>query len=217
MAVANGNTRIFTCKIKYKISQEVITMPKVQLGPQTLVYPMPAFLVGANIDGKPNFMAVAWGGICNSIPPMISVAIRHQRHTNKGIKQNKMFSVNVASVDMVKEADYCGIISGDKADKTKSCGFKLFYGKLKDAPMIEQCPVNLECYVVQVIDLGSHALVIGKIEETHISDTCLTNGKPDADKIKPLIYTTGEPPYYRTLGEIVARAFSVGKEIKDIG
>ena len=175
---------------------------------------MPTFLVGANVDDKPNFMAVAWGCICNHVPPMIAVAVRHKRHTNKGIKQNNTFSVNIPSVDLVKEADYCGIISGAKADKVKACGFRVFYGKLNTAPMVEQCPLNLECSLAQVIDLGTHDLIIGKIEETHISDACLIKGKPDAAKIKPLIYTPGDPPHYRAMGEFIATAFSVGKEIK---
>ena len=190
-------------------------MSKVQLGPQTLAYPMPAFLVGATVDDKPNFMAVAWGGISNHVPPMISVAVRHQRHTNKGIKQNKTFSVNIPSVEMVRETDYCGIASGAKVDKVKTCGFKVFYGKLKTAPMVEQCPLNLECSLAQVIDLGTHDLIVGKIEETYVSEGCLTDGKPDAVKINPLIYTPGDTPHYRALGDFVDRAFSVGKELKE--
>ena len=77
-------------------------MGKVALGPQTLVYPMPAMLVGADVDAKPNFMTVAWGGIACGDPPMISVAIRHVRHTLKGIRQNQTFSVNIPSVEQVK-------------------------------------------------------------------------------------------------------------------
>lgn len=189
-------------------------MAKLKLGPQTLVYPMPVFLVGANVDDKPNFMAVAWGGISNLNPPMISVSVRHQRYTSRGIKQSKSFSVNIPTRYLVREADYCGIVSGARIDKVKICGFKVFYGGLKNAPMIEQCPLNLECSVVHIIDLGSHDLIVGKIEETYISDDCLTNGKPDADKIKPLVYNAGEPPCYMALGELVAKAFSVGKELK---
>ncbi len=189
-------------------------MGKTMLGPQTLIYPMPAFLVGANVDGKPNFMAVAWGGIANGEPPMISVAIRHKRYTLKGIKQNMTFSVNIPSTDMVKETDYCGIISGAIVNKAEDCQFKVFYGKLDSAPLIEQCPVNLECKVVHVLDLGSHSLVIGQIEETHVSDSCLTDGKPDANKIKPFVYTTAPATQYQALGEVVAKAFSIGKELK---
>jgi len=184
------------------------------MGPQTLIYPMPALLVGANVDDKPNFMAVAWGGIANGEPPMISVAIRHQRYTLKGIKQNMTFSVNVPSTDVVKETDYCGIISGAKVNKAQVCRFKVFYGRLDKAPLIEQCPVNLECKVVHILDLGSHSLVIGQIEETHVSDNCLTDGKPDVNKIKPFIYTTSPAIQYQALGKVIAKAFNIGKELK---
>jgi len=189
-------------------------MGKILMGPQTLIYPMPALLVGANVDDKPNFMAVAWGGIANGEPPMISVAIRHQRYTLKGIKQNMTFSVNVPSTNMVSETDYCGIISGAKFNKAQVCRFKVFYGRLDKAPLIEQCPVNLECKVVHILDLGSHSLVIGQIEETHVSDNCLTDGKPDVSKIKPFIYTTSPANQYQTLGKVIAKAFNIGKELK---
>ena len=192
-------------------------MAKVLMGPQTLIYPMPVLLVGANIDNKPNFMAVAWGGISSGDPPMISVGIRPQRYTYEGILEDLTFSVNIPSTDMVREADYCGIASGSKVDKVEACQFKVFYGKLGNAPLIEQCPVNLECRVVHILTLGSHSLVIGKIEETHISESCLTDGKPDVTKIKPFTYVTSPTRQYQALGEVIAEAFSVGRELKADG
>jgi flavin reductase (DIM6/NTAB) family NADH-FMN oxidoreductase RutF len=188
-------------------------MGKVVLGPQTLIYPMPAMLVGADVSGKPNFMAVAWGGIACSDPPMISVAIRHARHTLKGIKQNQVFSVNIPSIEQVKETDYCGMVSGSRIDKVEACRFKVFYGRLAIAPLIEQCPVNLECSVVQILNLGSHSLVLGRIEETHVSEDCLTKGKPDVDKIRPLTYVTSPAARYQRLGDVVGKAWSVGKRL----
>ncbi len=189
-------------------------MGKVQMGPQTLVYPMPTLLVGANVDGKANFMTVAWAGIANSEPPMISVAIRHQRHTLRGVIQNMTFSVNVPSTDLVKETDYCGMASGHKADKATICGFKVFYGDLSNAPLIEQCPVNLECEVVHILNLGSHALVVGKIKQTHVSETCLTDGKPDVSKVRPFAYTPMPAAQYHALGDVIAKAFSAGRELQ---
>lgn len=189
-------------------------MGKIVMGPQTLVYPMPVLLVGSNVDDKPNFMTVAWGGIANSEPPMISVAIRHTRHTLKGIRQNEAFSINIPSADMVREADYCGITSGSKVNKVEACQFEVFYGKLGNAPLIEQCPVNLECKVIHILDLGSHALVIGRIEETHVSESCLTDGEPDVSKIRPITYIMSPVTRYQALGEVLAKAFSVGKELK---
>ena len=190
-------------------------MGKIKMGPQPLVYPMPALLIGANVNDKPNFMTAAWCGIANTDPPMVSVAVRHERHTNKGIRQNMTFSVNVASTDLVRETDYCGIISGSKVDKVAVCRFSVFYGKLSSAPLIEQCPINLECRVMHILDLGTNALVVGKIEETHVSENCLTDGKPDVSKIKPLIYARDHKYYqYYAFGEIIAQAFSVGKALK---
>lgn len=189
-------------------------MGKVLMGPQTLVYPMPTLLVGANVDGKANFMTVAWAGIVNSEPPMISVAIRHQRHALGGIRQNMTFSVNVPSTDLVRETDYCGMASGRKFDKAEICGFKVFYGELSNAPLIEQCPVNLECEVVHILNLGSHALVIGKIKQTHVSESCLTDGKPDVSKVRPFAYTPMPSAQYHALGDVIAKAFSAGRELQ---
>lgn len=189
-------------------------MSKILMGPQTLIYPMPSLLVGANIDDKPNFMTVAWGGIANSEPPMISVAIRHNRYTHQGISQNLTFSVNVPSTDLVREVDYCGLVSGAKTNKAEVCQFKVFYGKLNNAPLIEQCPINLECKVVHILDLGSHSLIVGRVEETYVSDSCLTNGKPDVNKIKPIIYAIDPVRQYLALGQVIAKAYSIGQELK---
>ncbi|MCX6004830.1 MAG: flavin reductase family protein [Chloroflexi bacterium] len=187
-------------------------MEKVKIGPQTLMYPMPALLIGSNVEGKPNFMTVAWAGIACSEPPMISVAIRHQRHTLKGMKENMTFSVNVPSVDQAKETDHCGIVSGAKEDKVKVCGFKVFYGSLKAAPMIKQCPVNMECKIMHMLDLGSHILVIGKIEEVYVSADCFSGEQPDVKKINPLIWTLPANVYYG-LGEVVGKAFKIGRKL----
>jgi len=189
-------------------------MGKILMGPQTLLYPTPILLVGANIDDKPNFMAVAWCGIANSEPPMISIAIRHQRYTLRGVRQNLTFSANIPSADIVRETDYCGLVSGRKINKVEACQFKVFYGKLDSAPLIEQCPINLECTVMHILNLGTHSLIVGKIEETYISEDCLTDGKPDVNKIKPFTFITSPALQYQALGEVIAKAFSIGKELK---
>ncbi len=190
-------------------------MAKVQLTPQPLLCTTPTVLVGSIVDGKSNFMAVAWCGVANSVPPMVSVAIRAQRHTLKGILQFKEFSVNIPSANQVKEADYCGIVSGAKVDKTAICGFKIFYGKLKSAPLIEQCPVNLACKVEHIISLGSHELLIGKVEDTLVTETCLTDGKPDMRKIDPVVYGAGVPMEYFAFGESLGKAFLIGRCLEE--
>lgn len=188
-------------------------MAKVTIRPDRYMYPRPTLLVGANVDGKANFLAVGGGGVANAEPPMIGVPIRHQRYTLKGIRQNLTFSINTPSIDLVRETDYCGITSGAKVDKVKVCQFKVFYGDLKTAPMIEQCPLNLECKVVQMLNLGSHSFVIGQVEGTYITESCLTDGKPDVNQIKPIIFNL-ESAEYIAFGEVIAKAFSIGQELK---
>ena len=189
-------------------------MNKIPTDPESLIYPSPIVLVGANVDDKPNFLAVGACGVANAEPPMISVAIRHNRYTDRGIRQNMSFSVNLPSRDMIKETDYCGIVSGSEVNKVKVCQFRIFYGKLKNAPLIEQCPINIECKVIHILDLGSHSLVIGTVEESYTSDNCLTGGKPDINKIQPLAWIRQPSRQYHALGEVVAKAFSIGKELE---
>jgi flavin reductase (DIM6/NTAB) family NADH-FMN oxidoreductase RutF len=184
-------------------------MKKTKLGPQTLLFPMPATLVGATVGGKPNFMTAAWCAIAALKPASIAVAINKRRYTLEGIREHGTFSINVPSSDMAKSVDFCGIYSGRDKDKTQV--FTVFNGELETAPLIEECPVNLECKVLHLLELGSHILVVGEIKETFIAEACLTDGKADAQKIDPLIFTTGTSMYCR-LGEQIAPAFRVGKE-----
>jgi flavin reductase (DIM6/NTAB) family NADH-FMN oxidoreductase RutF len=186
-------------------------MSKVNLGQRALIYPAPAVLVGANVAGKANFMTAAFCGIVNGQPPMVSTSLQHHRYTLVGIKENDTFSVNIPSVDIMTETDYCGIVSGNKTDKVADCKFSLFYGKLTTAPMIDQCPINLECKVVHILNLGTHALVIGQVEDTFITESCLTDGKPDVEKIKPFLSAMGQ---YREFGKTIGTSHILGKQLK---
>ena len=186
-------------------------MKKSRLGPEALLFPTPSVLVGAMVDGRANFMTAAWCGIASSKPPAISVAIRGERHTLKGIRANAEFSINVPSASMVEQVDFCGIYSGRKVDK--STVFDLFDGDLKHAPLVASCPVNLECRLRHTLDLGAHTLIVGEVIQTHVNENCLTDGKPDATKVDPLVYAMGTGSYHR-LGEVVGMAFSIGKKRK---
>ena len=188
-------------------------MGKIMIAPQPLIGTTPTVLVGTMVEGKPNFMTVAWCGVANSLPPMVSVSIRPQRYTFHGMIASREFSINIPSVDQVKEADYCGITSGAKVDKVAVCGFKIFYGALKNAPLIEQCPVNLACRLEHVLELGSHQLVIGIVQETHVTDTCLNDGRPDFRQIRPIVFASTTPAEYFAFGESVGRAFVVGRQL----
>jgi flavin reductase (DIM6/NTAB) family NADH-FMN oxidoreductase RutF len=187
---------------------KIIILPEE--GPVPILPACPTVMVGSMVEGKADFATAAWVGVVCSNPPSISVALQHHRHSLKGIRQNMTFAVNIPSSDQVKETDYCGMVSGSRTDKTADCGFSVFFGRLATAPLIRQCPVNHACEVVQIINLGSHELIVGKIVETQVSEECFTGGRPDALKIKPFLFANGK---YYSLGEYLEDAFSCGGAI----
>ncbi len=192
-------------------------MKQIALGSENMSYcapAMPVYLIGADVKGRPNFMTAAWSGVGAAEPLMLTVPIRHSRYTLKGIDENGTLSFCLPPASLVKEADFCGIASGSKVDKVKACGFDVFYGKLRTAPMISQCPVNFECSVHEKLDLGSHVLVIAKVEEIHVAESCVKDGKPDLDRMNAFTYSATPAREYRRIGGMIAKAFSVGKEIK---
>lgn len=188
---------------------------KRTLGARMALYPMPVTLVGANIGGKPNYMTVAHVGIMDL--GRVSLGLNKVHHTNRGIKENGTFSVNLPPEGLVKETDYCGLVSGTKRDKASL--FETFYGVLETAPMIAECPVNIECKLASTIDMESHEIFIGKIVEVHCDEECLEGDAIDITRVKPLLFAMGDPGHftasssYYSLGKRVAPAWEVGKEL----
>jgi len=188
-------------------------MSKTSIGAKIVFYPHPVILAGANVDGKPNFSTYAFCGIVNGRPPMVSVSFQHHRHTLKGLKQTGTFSVNIPSVDVVREVDFCGIESGRQTDKVARCNFDVFYGRLENAPMVGQCPVNMECQVVSITDLGSHEMVVGQIEEVYVTDACLSDGEPDVAKVRPFLWTGRPSNRFLDFGKEIGEAYKAGKQM----
>ena len=189
-------------------------MEKIKLelkpGPMPILGAYPVIMIGTKVDEVPDFTTVAWTGVAASVPPSVTIALQHHRHSLKGVRRHMTFSVNVPGTDLVKETDYCGLASGKRVDKAADCRFDVFYGKLESVPFIRQCPVNHACEVVQILNLGSHELIVGKIVETFVSKDCMTDGRPDPAKIRPLMFTG---PGYYSLGNHCGDAFRCGKEI----
>jgi flavin reductase (DIM6/NTAB) family NADH-FMN oxidoreductase RutF len=148
-------------------------------GPPLTLVGTPTVLIGAVVEGQVDFVTVGAIGIAANNPAAFSIALQPQRHSLKGIRQNMAFSVNIPSTDLVKATNYCGSVSGAKADKVKACQFEVFYGKPTAAPLIAQCPVNHACEVLHILNLGSHYFIIGRIVETFMSEDCLTDGRLD--------------------------------------
>jgi len=181
-------------------------MDKRRMGPQHFLNPKPVVLVGTIVDERPNFLTVSWIGSTSANPPAIAVAIRNVRYSLKGIRKHLTFSVNFPTVDMAGVANYCGSVSGATVDKVKACNLSVFAGSLRGAPLIEQCPINMECEVLQFVDIGDHTLIIGAIRETYVAEDCLVNGVLDIEMLRPLCFcaTSSTSGGYYSLGEVVA-------------
>ena len=183
---------------------------RVDIGPQGFLYPMPMTLIGADLPSGPNFMPVAWINRAQPNPPRIMAGMGKTHATNAGIREHGEFSVNIPSIDMVAATDWCGLISaGRGGDKSETFG--VVRGSLAHAPMIAECPLSLECHVVQVVDLGSHELFIADIVATWTEERYLDGkGKPDITKVRPFTLTMPDNRYW-AVGEQVGDAWSIGK------
>jgi len=173
--------------------------------------PMPVVLVGTQVQGKDNFMAVGWCARVNGNPPMIACGIANNHHTPKGIAATETFSVNIPSADILEKTDYCGIASGANTDKSKI--FEVFFGSLKTAPMIRECPVTMECRLVKDVPLPTHHLFIGEIVGVFADQKVIQDGKPNFPAIDPLFLTIPDNRYW-TLGKHAGDAWSAGKNLK---
>jgi flavin reductase (DIM6/NTAB) family NADH-FMN oxidoreductase RutF len=186
-------------------------MSKRSIGKKVPPLVLPICLLGSEVEGIVNFCTVAWFTMIDDEPPTIGLVLGKGRRTMDGILENNSFSVNIPNIGQAQLTDYCGIHSGHKIDKSDL--FRTFYGKLGNAPMIDDFPVNVECRLKEVIEFKGVDLVIGEIEEVYIDEDCLEGGKADHKRIDPLLYTMPGGPYLRS-GDDVAKAFSIGKTLK---
>lgn len=183
---------------------------KIRRSPYLL--PKPVAIVGALVDGKPNFLTIADISTTGYKIPRFVVSSGKPHYTNKGIIENKAFSVNIPSENMVAAVDYCGMKSGYNEDK--STVFEVFYGKeLNSAPMITEAPITHACRLVKTLDFGdTHYLFIGEILETFVNDEILTNRIPDIKKVLPFSFHSDN--HYWSVGNNFAQAYNIGKKYK---
>ena len=186
-------------------------MEKINIGPNTFVYPNPVTLLGANVEGRANFMPLGWVSRVNANPPLLGVGVNKVHYTLQGILENKTFSVNFPVADMVEATDYCGLVSGKTTDKSKI--FEIFYGGLKTAPMITECSLSLECKLVDRVDLQTNIFFIGEIIASFTEEKYLTEGKLDIRKMNPLLLTMPDNCFWK-VGDYVGKAWNIGNKFK---
>jgi flavin reductase (DIM6/NTAB) family NADH-FMN oxidoreductase RutF len=187
-------------------------MNKKKMGAVNLLYPTPVTLVGTMVNNKPNIITIAHIGIIEYSPVhLISISMNKRHYSNAGMQENKVFSINLPSVELIEITDYCGIYSGRKIDKGDL--FDLFYGELENAPMIETCSINMECRVSQTIDIHKHNIYIGEIVNAYCDEAVMRDGLPDLSLVNPILFSFYDKHYW-SVGNHVANAWNAGKEFK---
>jgi flavin reductase (DIM6/NTAB) family NADH-FMN oxidoreductase RutF len=187
---------------------------KTSFGAQTLVFPTPAWCVGSyDAGGNPNVMTIAWGGICCSDPPCVSISLRKATYTYDNIMRRRAYTISVPSERYVKQADYFGLVSGRNVDKFEKTGLTPVDSELVDAPYVGEFPMVLECQVIHHHEIGLHTQFVGQILDVKVEDAALTDdGQPDITSIRPIVFSP-KVGQYHGIGELVGRAFEIGRKI----
>ncbi len=187
---------------------------KKSLGPRTLVFPAPAWVIGSyDPQGKPNVMTAAWCGICCSKPPCVSVALRSVTYSHGNLTAKRAFTVNVPSEKFLEQTDYFGMVSGRNTDKFAATGLTPVGSDLVDAPYLAEFPLVLECQVRHVLEVGLHTLFVGEIMDVKADESVLgEDGLPVVEKVKPLVYGPDVRTYHG-VGPILGRGFSAGRDL----
>lgn len=190
-------------------------MAKQTWKPGNIIYPLPAVMVSVgDKEGNSNIITVAWTGTICTNPAMLYISVRPERHSYKMIRESGEFVVNLTTEDLAKATDYCGVRSGRDVDKWKEAN--LTPGKANElaySPIIEECPVNIECKVEEVKELGSHHMFIAKVVSVQVEDTYMDEtGKFCLNDASLLAYSHGE---YLGLGKKIGTfGYSVKKKTK---
>ena len=184
---------------------------KKNFGNKNCMFPMPVLMIGTyGGDGTPDVMNAAWGGI--TLEDEITICIDTSHKTWANIAAKKAFTVAFGTADTVVQCDYLGIVSGNKTpDKVARSGFTVTKSAFVDAPVVNELPLVLECELVSMNEENCN--MVGKVVNCAVEESALTDGKPDAAKMKPICFDTCQH-VYRIMGDAVAKAFSVGKAIQ---
>ncbi|MGI6752276.1 MAG: flavin reductase family protein [Anaerovoracaceae bacterium] len=172
-----------------KEKNEKITLEKIG----TYVYPLPAIMVSCG--GTPetyNIITAAWTGTINSDPPMAYVSIRKSRYSHEIISRTGEFVINLTTEELSYVTDWCGVNTGRKVNKFMEMDLTPIKGRLVGCPMIAEAPVNIECKVSQVLELGSHDMFIADVIAIH-ADASLVDekGRLDLSKAGLLVFNDG--------------------------
>lgn len=187
-------------------------MSKEVWRPGNMLYPLPAVLVTVtDKEGNDNLLTVAWTGTICSDPAMVYISVRKSRHSYKMLKESKEFVINLTTKELAHATDFCGVRSGRDMDKFEACKLTKEPAKNVKAPLIKESPVNIECEVVEIKELGTHDMFIANVLCVHADKKYMDeNGRFNLDKARPLVYSHGQ--YYETGKKLGRFGFSVMKK-----
>ncbi|WP_462328201.1 flavin reductase family protein [Desulfobaculum sp.] len=173
---------------------------------------MPVALLGTTTsEGAATFMTVGWCSRVNAAPPMIAVGVHNSHQTGPNILRNQAFSLCFPDSDLVERTDYCGIVSSKKTNK--SAVFSTFTQNIHAAPLITECPINLECTLHSHVELPSNTIFIGEIQGAYAREDVLVDGSPSMEAMHPLLLTMPDNRYW-TLGDVAGQAWRDGVAFK---
>jgi flavin reductase (DIM6/NTAB) family NADH-FMN oxidoreductase RutF len=177
-----------------------------------MVYPVPAVMVSCgNNEENYNIITIAWTGTICTNPPMAYISIRPERHSYDIIKETGEFVINLTTEQLTYATDYCGVKSGRDVNKFKEMKLTPKKATQVSAPLIDESPVNIECKLKEIVELGSHHMFIGEVVAVNVDDYYMDEkGKFHLDKAKPITYSHGQ--YYSLKESIGHFGYSVKKK-----
>lgn len=191
-------------------------MAKESFKPGNMLYPLPVVMVSvADRAGNANIVTIAWAGTVCSDPPMVSVSVRKERYSHHMIKETGEFVINLTTKELAFATDYCGVKSGRDVDKFKEMHLTPVSADVVAAPMIGESPVNIECRVVEVKELGSHDMFLARVVAVHADEKYMDEKRRfDLMKAEPIVYSHGA---YFTCGEQLGTfGYSVKKRSQNV-
>lgn len=187
-------------------------MSKLTWKPGTMVYPVPAVMVTCgNKEIGENIITIAWTGTVCTNPPMCYISVRKQRYSYDLIKDTGEFVINLTTKDLVKATDYCGVKSGRDVDKFKEMNLTSIPATKVSAPLIEESPLNIECKVTEIKELGSHDMILAEVLAVNVDENLIDeNGKMHLDWSNPITYSHGT--YYDLKSQLGTFGYSIRKK-----
>ena len=188
-------------------------MAKKFIKPTTALFPVPVVMVSCRgTEGKPNIITIAWTGVVCSNPPMVHISVRKNRFSYRLIKESMEFVINVPSQGLLRTTDYCGMVSGRRVDKFKACNLTTLPAEKVKAPLIKECPVNLECRVKNIFELGTHDLFLAEVVAVHADEGIMDHSEEiDILKLDLIAYCPWAYEYWSLGQRVGSYGFSKGK------